>query len=72
MKIDNEDEVFTENLLSVCEKHHGAVPVVLYYSQSKAKKMAPEKYCVNLSDEMYTELKNILPEENIKLMTKER
>ena len=72
IKIDNENAEFTDKILSLCEKHHGSVPVVLYYSQSKEKKMAPEKYCVNLSDEMYSEFKSLLPEENIKLQTKER
>lgn len=72
LKLDSEENKFTESILSVCEKHQGEVPVVLYYSKSKTKKMVPKKYCVNLSDDMFIELKNLLPAENIKLQTKER
>ena len=40
------------------------------WTKKRTKKMAPEKYCIDLSDEMFIELNEVLPSKNVKLQTK--
>lgn len=72
LKIEQKNEEKIEKILKICEKYHGDVPVILYYERTKEKKMAPEKYNVILSDEFFKEIHEILDNEAVKVITKER
>jgi DNA polymerase-3 subunit alpha len=54
----------------ILEESNGETPVYIYCENDKKSYLAPEKMWVENSDEIIIKLKNILGEENVKIVEK--
>ncbi|MBE5813053.1 MAG: DNA polymerase III subunit alpha [Clostridiales bacterium] len=65
LKIENE---LDEKVTQILKKLKGDNPVYVYYSQEKVTKIAPKELWSNLSEECVSKLKEILGDDNVKIV----
>ncbi len=70
IKVDFMDGAKMKSVSPILEESDGETPVYIYCENDKKSYLAPEKMWVENSDEIIIKLKNILGEENVKIVEK--
>ncbi len=70
IKVDFMEGVKMKSVTSVLMENNGNTPVYIYCETDKKSYLAPEKLWVENSEEVIIKLKNILGEENVKMVNK--
>jgi len=60
------EEKVDSDILPILSKYPGETNVFLYYAKDKVTKMVPKRLCVEVSEALLVELKQILSDENVK------